>query len=276
MSAILGKILTLLVRGAPAPGESLDGFVDSLLQELENCRPGLSDDVIERGGEEAERFFLDLYDKEIPRLLDTIRLQEPHLTPQAYEEFVRKVDDLIRKVVLPAYLRLALRFTPRERNDFYLAPEPFHGLERLGWSVVGMALGAFALWAPFIPIWSKEWVLPFAVAGLFLPNLRRIIALRRYESELNQIVVRADREIARIDLAYLTSGEALSARVLGGKQASLFPKTVLSKAEGSETPTTDTLHNPEKSARDKDKEESRVKRRRERPKKGESNGSDCG
>lgn len=56
MSAILGKILTLLVRGAPPSGESLDGFVDSLLQEFENCRPGLSDDIIERRRAEAENF----------------------------------------------------------------------------------------------------------------------------------------------------------------------------------------------------------------------------
>lgn len=73
MNTILGKILTLLVRGAPASGESLDGFVDSLFQKFEDCRPGLSDDKIGRGREEAERFFLDRYEEEIPRLIDTNR-----------------------------------------------------------------------------------------------------------------------------------------------------------------------------------------------------------
>ncbi|MBI2877702.1 MAG: hypothetical protein HYY20_12555 [Candidatus Tectomicrobia bacterium] len=86
-------------------------------------------------------------------------------------------------------------------------------------------------WAPFIPLWSKEWILPFAVAGLFIPNLRRYLAFWRYESELNQLVVRANREIERIGLAYLTSGEALSARVRGREEALPVPKSEKRLAE---------------------------------------------
>ncbi|MEO6325893.1 MAG: hypothetical protein ABIT01_15000 [Thermoanaerobaculia bacterium] len=191
---------------------TLDGFFDSLVQSFENCRGGLKDEAIKTGPDEPARFFADLYEKEVPRLLDVIRLQEPHLSPEARQEYFRTVDDLIRKVVLPAYLRLTLHFTPRERNEFYLFPEPYHWLERAGWAVVGIVLGAAAIAAPFIPLWEKSWILPFLVGGFFVPDVRRLLALRKYETELNRLVSRADREVLRIDTAYLTSGEPLHER----------------------------------------------------------------
>ena len=182
----------------------LGGFVDSLLQMFENCRPGLSDETLGKGPEGVERFFLDLYEKERGRLSETIQQQQQHLSAGDRKELFEQVDERIRKVVVPAYVRFARRFTPRERNDFYLAPEPLHGLERLGFTVAGMAIGAFAVWAPFIPLWQKEWVLPFAVAGLVFPGIRRYLSLRRYQADLNGLVARTDNEIWRMDLAYLT------------------------------------------------------------------------
>ena len=61
--------------------------------------------------------------------------------------------------------------------------------------------------APFIPIWSKEWIIPFMLAGLVFPNVRRFLMVRQYEGELNRVVASADEEIARIDSHYLTDGE---------------------------------------------------------------------
>lgn len=232
MNATVGKILALLLRGSSDPVSVLDGFVDSLLQTFENCRVGLTDEVCAAGGEAAERFFTELYEKEVPRLLDTIRLEEPHLTPEARQELFGKVDDLVRKVVLPAYVRLAVPYTRKERNDFYAAPGPLHLLERLGWCAAGMALGAFVVWAPFIPIWSKEWVFPFAVGGLFFPNIRRFVSKRRYEAELNRLVGRTDREIARIDTAYLTSAESLGEREAGAGAARLRTAAAVKATQG--------------------------------------------
>lgn len=184
----------------------LGGYVDSLLQMFENCRPGLTDETLRAGPQGVERFFLDLYDKESGRLAETIRQQEQHLSTRDRKELFERVDERIRKVVVPGYARVAARFTPRERNDFYLTPEPLHGLERLGFTAAGMAIGAFAVWAPFIPLWEKEWVLPFALAGLVFPGIRRFLSLRRYQAELNALVTRTDNEIWRMDLAYLTDG----------------------------------------------------------------------
>ena len=206
MKATFGRILALLARGDDPAPPAFDGFLDSLLQKFENCRPGLPDAVAGAGGEAAARYFEDLYEAERPRLLDLVRQSEPLLDPAAREELFRKVDELIRSVVIPAYLRVALPYTLRERNGFYLAPEPFHWLERLAWGGAGIAIGAFVVWAPFIPIWSKEVIFPAMVGGLLLPNLRRFLLMRRFEREINGLVGRGDREIARIDTAYLMAG----------------------------------------------------------------------
>jgi hypothetical protein len=197
----------MLAREPSASVRALDGFVDSLLQTFENCRPGLNDQLLGAAGEAPEAFFSGLYEKEIPRLKDIIRREESLLDAPVWEAYFRQVDDLIRKVVIPAYVRLAVRFTPRERNGFYLAPEPFHGLERFGWAIAGVAVGTLVILAPFIPLWSKEWIIPFMLGGLVFPNVRRFLMVRQYEGELNRLVSRTDDEIVRIDSHYLTAGE---------------------------------------------------------------------
>jgi hypothetical protein len=187
----------------PARGHAaLDGFVASLLQTFENSRPGLTAEMLSGGGVEA--FFRDLYEKEVRLLREKIGALT-HLSGDEQEELCLRVDERIRKVVLPAYARLAAGFTPRERNDFYLTPEWLHGVERVAWGALGIALGAFVVWAPFIPLWSKEWVLVLAVGGLAFPSLRRYFALRRYQHELDDLVIRTDEEIWRLDLGFLTS-----------------------------------------------------------------------
>lgn len=185
-------------------------FIDRLLQTFEDCRPGLSDGAVARGERAVEAYFVEVYERERPRLLEQVRENSAHLSLPAAEALYRELDRLIRAVVIPAYVRLAARITPRERNDFYLAREPFHGLERVAWGIAGMALGLLAIGAPFIPLWSKEWVVPFMAVGLVFPNLRSYLALRRFERELNELVARADRETSRIDVAYLMRPEPAS------------------------------------------------------------------
>ena len=114
-----------------------------------------------------------------------------------------EAEGLVRGVVLPAYVRLAARYTARERNDFYRAPERFHALERVGLALAGMLAGLFVVWAPFIPLWSKEWVALFVVGGLLYPELRRWAASRTYEREVNALVHAADREASRLALGHL-------------------------------------------------------------------------
>lgn len=188
---------------------ALGHYVDGLIQTFEDCRSGLSDASARAGGSAAEAYFLGLYDREAPRLVETVRAQEPHLSDPAQDAFRGEVDALIRKVIIPAYVRLCSPFTVKERNDFYLTSDKLHGLERAGWGLAGILIGLFVIWAPFIPLWSKEWILPFMIAGLFFPNFRRFLSLRKYEGELNRLVARADRELGRLDAAYLASGEVI-------------------------------------------------------------------
>ena len=197
----MGRFARLLGTQTPSR-RTLDGFVDSLLQTFENSRPGLTAEMFAKG--EIEAFFRDLYEKEVRRLHEKVdRLS--HLSAEERQELFGRVDERIRKVVLPAYARLAHAFTPRERNDFYLAPEELRGLERVGWAAAGLALGGLVVWAPFIPITAKEWVLVFGVGGFMFPSVRRFFALRRYQLELNDLVTRTDEEIWRLDLGYMTA-----------------------------------------------------------------------
>jgi hypothetical protein len=207
----LRRLLRLFAPVGPRPARMLDGFVDSLLQTYENCRAGLTDETLLAGSKGVFAFFSALYDKERPRLREIVRIHEMALSDRAREELFAGVDEHVRNVVIPAYVRLAGRFTARERNDFYLTPEGLHAVERVGWGAAGIALGAFLVWAPFIPIWGKEWVLVFAVGGLVFPNVRRFLALRRYQAELNRLVARADDEIWRMDLGLMTRLATLGA-----------------------------------------------------------------
>jgi hypothetical protein len=68
-------------------------------------------------------------------------------------------------------------------------------------------VGALVVWAPFIPLWSKHWIWAFGLGGLFAPEVRRYLAWRRYERELNGLVARSDRELGRVREAYLVGDE---------------------------------------------------------------------
>jgi hypothetical protein len=202
------RLLTLLKALGGTAGLSgvSGGTVDALLQTFENCRLGLPDETARQGGRVLTEYFLDLYAKELPRLRESFDAQESYLQPDAREELFERLDDRIRNVVIPAYCRLAAAFTLRERNDFFLVPSTWHMLERVGWGLAGVGLGAFIVWAPFIPLWSKEWVLVFMIGGVIFPNLRRFVAFKRYEGELNRLAGRTEQEIARLDLALMTRG----------------------------------------------------------------------
>jgi hypothetical protein len=203
MAATLSLLKRVLGHASAPPRRMLDGFVDSLLQTFENCRPGLRDETIASGGTAA--FFGDLYEKEVERLREQVRRTQTHLSATERDDLFRRVDDRVRQVVLPAYVRLTAAHTRRERNDFYVVPEALHGAERVGWAVLGLLLGAFVVWAPFIPLWSKEWVLAFGLGGFLFPGLRRVFALRRYQGALDELVQRTDDEIWRMDMNLITA-----------------------------------------------------------------------
>ncbi len=205
-----------VLRPPRGPG-ALDGFVDSLVQSFENCRAGLTEEAIRAGG--AEAYFRARYESARARLPDVVRQENPHLQEAARAVLVERVDRLVSDVVIPAYVRVATRFTDGERRDFFHVPPGLRLLERAGFALLGAALGWLAIRAPFIPLWSKEWIFPFFLSGLVYPELRRIFQIRRYGAEVNRIVADADAELARIDVSYLLhpGAEASGPRGQGGE-----------------------------------------------------------
>jgi hypothetical protein len=200
------RVRQLVRPRAALPPAPLGGFCDGLLQTFENCRAGLSDDDARAGGGRAEKYFAQLYERERPRLDDAVALHGGHMAPGARAQLLAAVEERARTVIIPAYARLAAPLTLRERNDFYLTAPPLHALERLAFAAAGMLLGAFIVWAPFIPIWSKELILVTGVGGLLFPELRRLLALRRYQAEINRLVARTDADVARLEMALLLLG----------------------------------------------------------------------
>ncbi|MFO0725600.1 MAG: hypothetical protein U1E65_17585 [Myxococcota bacterium] len=192
------------------PSTALGRFLDQLLQAFEDRRPGLPAATLAAGEEPVKRFFEEAYDAERARLRELMKEQAPHLSDEAREKLYAEVDKLVSTMVIPAYVRTTAKFTPKERNDFYLAPEGLHGLERAGWGLAGIMVGIFVILAPFIPLWSKEWIGVFMMMGLFFPNLRSYLSLRKYERDLNELVARGEREAQRIDRAYLESGDTIA------------------------------------------------------------------
>jgi len=224
MAATFRAIVRSILGQRPT-ARMLSGFVDSLLQTFENCRPGLTDAALKEPSATVDRFFAALYEKEKPRLEELVAIEHAHLSEPARRELVERIDSRIREVLIPAYARLARRLTLRERNDFYVSAGAWHGLERIGFAAAGMALGAFVVWAPFIPIYAKEWVAVFALGGLVYPELRRVLAFRRYAAELEGLVARTDDEIFRMDLTLLTQGSVRDP-VVGDAAAAARPHAV--------------------------------------------------
>ncbi|MBI2376036.1 MAG: hypothetical protein HYV07_18730 [Deltaproteobacteria bacterium] len=206
------------------PSSSLGVFVDGLMQTFEDRRSGLDEATLSSSDEKVTAFFVGIYENERPRLRATIAELESHLTPDAQAALLDELDALLAKVVIPAYARACRTFTRHERNDFFYSGPSTHALERIALAIAGILVGLFVITVPFIPLWAKEWIIPFMIAGLLFPELRRWASIRRYEARLNDLVARADREISRLDASYLLRGESipeLSALEHRGKEESV-------------------------------------------------------
>ena len=212
----MGRLARLFGTHPPGHRRTLDGFVDSLLQTFENSRPGLTAEMLAKGGVEA--FFRDLYEKEVRAPPGEDRPPHPPLRRTSSEELFQRVDERIRKVVLPAYARLAstLHAARAER----LLPDA-RGAARPGAPGLGARLGlpSAPSWSgrPSSPsgrrsgCWSSAWAASCSRA------CAAIFALRRYQQELNDLVTRTDDEIWRLDLGYMTAACGARARA-GGRE----------------------------------------------------------
>ena len=96
---------------------------------------------------------------------------------------------------LPRYAALALRHNRSERAPVRIG-QGADLFNRTAWTLIFGAIGAFVVWAPFIPIWEK-WI-PFAgalcalVFAPALPDLHRRLLLRRHEVALLALLLDMD------------------------------------------------------------------------------------
>jgi regulator of protease activity HflC (stomatin/prohibitin superfamily) len=153
----MGRVLRI-VGGMEdaAPLSPLGRFVDDLVQAFENRRPGLKDEALAPA--DAEAYFAASFEAERGRLREALRLADPQLGVQGRERLAGEIAAFVGSTLVPAYGRLAARFTEGERNDFYVLRGPLRALERIGFAAAGLLGGGFLVWAPFIPLWSKHWI----------------------------------------------------------------------------------------------------------------------
>jgi hypothetical protein len=147
-----------------------------LIEDLERARPGFP---LERSGfEKAARERLHL------RLSD-LRAQYASIGSDAdFERVQRELDDLL----LRRYLTFARGQNEREREG---APSI---LKRLWYSFVGLAVGGFLVWAPFIPVYEKWLPFAFMLLAPALPDLQIWWSRRQHDKRLG--VLQGDLDAA--------------------------------------------------------------------------------
>jgi hypothetical protein len=154
-----------------------------VLEHLERRRPAIAHDE-------------SLVRVEVRNALDAKRREyrESEL-PTAY--FDALADEVSASV--PARWRaVAHPFTEIEKHDFLL----WRGgdvVARLVYVFVGLAVGGFCVWAPFIPIWEKWFPFLLALASWWLPSAQVAYQRRRYARLLGNIVSQLERAQPQLD-----------------------------------------------------------------------------
>lgn len=147
-----------------------------LLQDLERARPGFPS---ERSGfEKAARERLHL------RLAD-LRVQYASIGSDAdFDRVQRELDDLL----LRRYLTFSRAQSERERQG-----QPSI-LKRLWYSIIGLVVGGFLVWAPFVPLYEKWLPFAFMLLAPALPDLQSWWHRRQHQRRLG--VLQSDLEAA--------------------------------------------------------------------------------
>lgn len=208
----------------------LGALCRELLADLERLRPGLP------CGSEAELL-------EAARARADVRLGELHRERHAVlEELGEGAAEAqqqlalyrreVEQILLPRWASLALRQGRAER-----APRAVlrgaDGFNRATWALISLLIGAFVVWAPFIPIWDK-WI-PFAAGALAayfapaLPDLHGALLRRRHEVGLLALLIDLDRAGEALPAAPQAAG--LPAR--GQAETSAARASQTAKSEGS-------------------------------------------
>src|SRR5258708_37175048 len=94
-----------LLRRQRASLSFLGGVLDSLLQTFENCRPGLTDDILRWGESAVKKHFTEVYEQEWPRLKESVYSAKPHLSRAPAGAFPEELDRLVGRHAVAASAR---------------------------------------------------------------------------------------------------------------------------------------------------------------------------
>src|SRR5262249_35142879 len=92
----------------------------------------------------------------------------------------------IRAIVPAAWRALAEPFTRSESKEFGV----WRGgdvVARLTYVLVGLMIGGFMVWAPFVPIWESWFPFALAISSWWLPDAQVAYQRRRYARALGGI-----------------------------------------------------------------------------------------
>lgn len=161
--------------------DELGAIARDLLADLERARPGFPVDPEGFAKAAAARMRLRLTD---------LRAQFASVgSDQDYERVARELEE----VLLGRYVIFAQAQGERERHG----GGGWRGgdiVSRIVLSLVGLTVGGFLVWAPFVPLWDK-WV-PFAgmLVAPTIPDMQRWWFARQHTRQLRELA--SDMELA--------------------------------------------------------------------------------
>lgn len=167
-------------------------LVGDLIADLERFRPGLPESATLEEVQEALKARARLRLEELYREYRVDEGPDDHESQAQLQLYQREVD----QVLLPRYAALSHRQNTLEhsRSTAWRGADLYN---RLCYVFLFFAIGAFVVWAPFIPIWDK-WI-PFAAAFIaplctpWLPDLYRALLSHRHQLELEMLHQDLDR-----------------------------------------------------------------------------------
>src|SRR5690349_8304379 len=153
------------------PEFSAERVALDLLQHLERRRPALVKDGA-------------AVDKAVDEALATVEksYREAELPPAYFAQLVKEV----RAIVPAAWQAIAQPYTEGE-GRLWRGGDP---IARLTYVFVGLVIGGFCVWAPFIPIWEKWFPFAMALGAWWLPDAQTAWQRRRYARALGGIARR--------------------------------------------------------------------------------------
>jgi hypothetical protein len=153
------------------PEFSAERVTLDLLDRLERRRPALLNDPA-------------AVDKEVDEALATV--EKSYRDAELPPVYLTALGKEVRAIVPAAWQAIARPYT-ESQGTLWRGGDP---IARLTYVFIGLVVGGFCVWAPFIPIWEKWFPFVLALGAWWLPDAQVAWQRRRYARALGQIARR--------------------------------------------------------------------------------------